>query len=92
MGIGDLRGLMHKAQELQQKLAAARVEASAGGGVVKAVVNGHGELLEVSIAPEVAGDAEMLQDLVVAAVQEAQRKAKELAQKVLAGQGFPFAL
>ena len=89
-GLGDLRGLMQQAQKLQaelaerkRKLACARVEAEAGGGIVKAVVSGEGELVELHISPEVVaeGDAEMLEDLVLAAVKEAQAKARELARK-----------
>jgi hypothetical protein len=99
-GLGDLRSLMQQAQKLQaelaerqRKLAEARVEASSGGGMVRAVVNGQGELEEIHLSPEVVseGDAEMLEDLVVAAVKEAQAKAKELAQEMMAdlAGGFP---
>jgi DNA-binding YbaB/EbfC family protein len=61
------------------------VEGSAGGGMVTVVVNGKGDLLSVKIDPEVARgeDLEMLQDLVVAAVNDALRRARELlAQEV----------
>ncbi len=90
---GDLRGLMRKAEQLQaevaaaeRRLAEARVEATSGGGVVKAVVNGHGELVSLQISPEVVqpDGAEFLSDLLVAAVREAQRRARELAQQALA--------
>ena len=93
MGAGDLRNLMREAQRLQaevaenqRKLAETEVEATAGGGVVKAVVNGHGEILKVAISPEVARpeDVELLADLVVAAVREAQAKAKDLVQQTMA--------
>ncbi|HAZ27895.1 TPA: YbaB/EbfC family nucleoid-associated protein [Candidatus Acetothermia bacterium] len=93
MGARDLRNMMKEAQRLQaevaenqRKLGEARVEATAGGGVVKAIVTGQGELIKVEISPEVARpeDAELLSDLVVAAVQEAQTKAKELAQQTMA--------
>jgi hypothetical protein len=99
-GFGDLRKLMKEAQKLQEELAkrqeeleVTRVEASAGGGAVVAVVNGHGKLKSLKISREVVDpeDIEMLEDLVVSAVQEAQRRAKELAQEVmgkLTG-GFP---
>jgi len=89
-GLGDIRSLMQQAQKLQaelaerqKKLAEARVEASAGGEMVKAVVTGQGELVEIHISPEVLaeGDTELIEDLIVAAVKEAQAKAKELAQK-----------
>lgn len=91
--MADLRELVKEAQRLQaqmaeaqRKLGEAEVEGTAGGGVVTAVVNGHGELRRVRISPEVvqAGDAELLGDLILAAVQEAQGKAKALAQKALA--------
>ncbi len=92
-GLGDLKGLMQQAQKLQaeiakrqQELAEARVEATSGGGMVRAVVSGHGELVELHLAPEVLaeGDAELVEDLVLAAVKEAQGKAKELAQRTMA--------
>jgi nucleoid-associated protein EbfC len=75
---------MQKMQEdmvaAQEALAAETVEASAGGGTVKAVVTGAGELRSLAIAPEVVDpeDVEMLEDLVVAAVGEGLRKAQEL--------------
>lgn len=93
MGAGDLRNLMKEAQRLQmqmaeaqRKLAESEVEATAGGGVVTAVVTGHGEIVRIGISPEVARpeDVELLADLVVAAVREAQARAKELAQQVMA--------
>ncbi len=93
MGTGDLRNLMKEAQRLQtqmaenqRKLAETEVEATSGGGVVKAAVNGHGEILKVEISPDVARpeDVELLADLVVAAVREAQAKAKELVQETMA--------
>jgi DNA-binding YbaB/EbfC family protein len=67
----------------QDALAEATVEGSAGGGMVKVVVSGSGELQSVHIAPEVVDpdDVEMLEDLVVAAVTEARRSAEQLAQE-----------
>ena len=64
----------------QEALAAETVEGSAGGGMVKAVMTGGGELQSVSIAAEVVDpdDVEMLEDLVVAAVSEAMRRSQEL--------------
>ena len=73
----DLGKMMKQVQKLQQDVArlqeelkAERVEATAGGGVVRAVANGHGELQEVTIDPSVVdpSDIGLLQDLVVAAV------------------------
>jgi DNA-binding YbaB/EbfC family protein len=64
----------------QEALAAETVEGHAGGGVVKATVTGEGELQSVSIDPSAvdAADVEMLEDLVVAAVRDAQRAARDL--------------
>jgi len=99
-GLGDLRNLVQQAQKLQaelakkkEELAQARLEGSAGGGAVRAIVNGQGELLQVHISPETIseGDHQLLEDLVLAAVGEAQAKARELAQRLMAGLtgGFP---
>ena len=72
-------------QAAQEALAAERVEASVGGGLVKATVTGDGTLLTVSIDPSVVdpNDVETLEDLVVAAVHEATRLAKEMQQEKL---------
>ena len=66
--------------ELQQELAKQNVEATVGGGMVKAVVNGQQELISLDIAPEVIDpdDVELLEDLIVAAVNEARDRAHEL--------------
>lgn len=86
------KSLLRQAQQLQAKLAKAQqelgnitVEASSGGGVVKVVIDGHQKVRSVEIAPEVinAEDAEFLQDLVMAAVNEAIAKSQELASKHL---------
>jgi DNA-binding YbaB/EbfC family protein len=77
-------------QAAQEVLANTLVEGSAGGGVVKATVSGEGELRRVSIDPSVvdANDVETLEDLVVAAVSDAMRQAKEMqAQKLGAATG-----
>lgn len=65
--------------QMQQKMSELRVEGSAGGGMVKATMNGSKELLAVAIDKEAVdpSDVEMLQDLVVAAVNEASRKVDE---------------
>ena len=65
--------------QMQQRMSELRVEGSAGGGMVKATMNGNKELLAVAIDKEAVdpNDVEMLQDLVVAAVNEASRKADE---------------
>jgi nucleoid-associated protein EbfC len=66
-------------EQMQQRMAELRVEGSAGGGMVKATMNGSKELLGVVIDKEAVdpNDVEMLQDLVVAAVNEASRKIDE---------------
>ncbi|HET6386627.1 MAG TPA: YbaB/EbfC family nucleoid-associated protein [Armatimonadota bacterium] len=68
-----------KIQNLQEEMEAARVEATSGGGMVTAVVSGAGQLVSVTINPEVVDpeDVEMLEDLIVSAVHEAQEKAAE---------------
>ena len=85
--------------EVQKVLEAKKVEATAGGGMVKAVVNGKQELLELSINAEVVNpsDVEMLPDLIKAAINQARQKSMELAQeemsKITGGlkiPGLPF--
>jgi nucleoid-associated protein EbfC len=89
----QVQQMQSKMAKVQAELESATVEATAGGGVVKAVVTGSQKLISVTIDPEVAGDVEMLQDLVVAAVNEAMEKSKELAAarmgEVTAGLGLP---
>ncbi len=97
----DLGGLLKQAQALQERLASAQedlakrtVEGSAGGGMVTVVVNGRLEVLSVRIEPSLLErpDAEMLQDLVVAAVNSAisaaQRMMGEEMGKLSGGLGF----
>jgi DNA-binding YbaB/EbfC family protein len=80
---------------VQEELAAARVEATAGGGVVRAVANGHGELVELHIDPAAVdpSDVGMLQDLVLAAVNDAIARSKDLEREQMAsvagGLGLP---
>jgi DNA-binding YbaB/EbfC family protein len=90
----DINKLMKQAQKMQQEMAkhqevlgAKTFEAASGGGMVHAKVNGRNELLELRIDPEVVRkeDVEMLQDLVVAAVNEAHRRAQEEIQRELQG-------
>jgi nucleoid-associated protein EbfC len=71
----------------QEALASETVEATAGGGMVKAIVSGSGELQAISIKPEAVDpdDLEMLEDLVVAAVTEGLRMAQELQSQRLGG-------
>ncbi len=82
-------------EKIQEEAAAKRVEGTAGGGMVTVVCNGRGEVVEVKIDREVAGpdDLEMLQDLVVAAANDALRKARELLaqemSRLTGGLGLP---
>ena len=82
--LGDLvqqaKVMQERLASLQQEVGARSVEASAGGGMVKAQVNGKLEVLRVTIDPQVidAKDREMLEDLVVAAVNAAIKKAQEM--------------
>jgi DNA-binding YbaB/EbfC family protein len=85
----DIKALMKQAQQMQAKLqkevAELKVEASSGGGMVTVNMAGNHELLSVRIAPEVvkSQDVEMLEDLVRAAINEANRKIEEaMAEKV----------
>ena len=84
-GMGDMQNMMKQAQQMQQRMqeqvAAIRVEATAGGGMVSVKMDGQKNVLGVKIDPEVAGDVEMLQDLVMAAVNQAVVKSKELQQE-----------
>ncbi|MCI2426307.1 YbaB/EbfC family nucleoid-associated protein [Candidatus Acetothermia bacterium] len=91
-GIGNLGKLMKQAQSLQgdlikkqAELEKLQVEANAGGGMVTAIVTGHGKLSGLRIAKEVVDptDIEMLEDLIVAAIQEAQNKAHDISQKAM---------
>ncbi len=88
-GFGNL---MREAQRLQQQMAAVqeevaqkKVQATAGGGMVTVEANGKQEIVSIKIDPEVINkdDAQMLEDLVMAACNEALRKARELVQQEL---------
>ncbi len=87
---GNLGGVMKQAkkmyeqvQKVQEELAEERVEAASGGGMVKAVVSGKGELVEIKIDRQVVDpeDVEMLEDLVVSSVREAQGAAERLREE-----------
>ncbi len=71
--------LQEKLQKAQQELEKATVEASSGGGAVTVVITGKQQVQSVKISPEAADDREMLEDLVLTAVNEALRKSQELA-------------
>lgn len=98
-GLGNI---MKQAQQMQQKMARMQeelltreVEASAGGGMVTATVNGAQQLVNLKIEPSVVDpeDVEMLQDLVMAAVNEAVKKSQAMAQdemsKITGGMNIP---
>lgn len=89
----QLGNLLRQAQKMQEKitkmqeeLATKTCEASSGGGMVTATVNGSQELVSVAIDPSVVDpeDVEMLQDLIVAAVNEAYRRSKEMVSEEMA--------
>ena len=100
--MGNLGDLMRKAQEMQQQMQKAQEElarktvtADAGGGMVQATVNGRMELVKLHIDKTKVdvNDTEMLEDVIIAAVNGAQKKAGEMAQdemkKTAAGMGIP---
>ncbi|SOD71828.1 hypothetical protein SAMN05892883_1295 [Jatrophihabitans sp. GAS493] len=91
-----MQQLMKQAQKMQQQLAVAQAElaetevtGSAGGGLVSATVTGSGELKSIVISPSVVDpdDVDTLQDLVVAAIRDANRVASELAEEKMAPLG-----
>jgi nucleoid-associated protein EbfC len=84
--------MMAAQQEAQEALKAERVEASSGGGMVKVVMTGDLHLETITIDPDAVDpeDVEMLQDMVVAAVNEATRAAQELQESKLGGMGEGF--
>ncbi len=101
-GLGDMAGLLKQAQKLQKEAARVQdelkervVEGSAGGGMVRVQANGQQEVLSVKIEREVINpdDAEMLEDLVVAAINQSLQKARDLAKeefmKVTGGLSLP---
>ena len=102
MGGGMNMNMVKQAQKMQQdmlkmqeEMESKEYEATVGGGVVKAVVNGKHEVLSISIAPEAVDpdDVEMLQDMIVAAVNEAitqSENATNEAMSKLTPMGFPF--
>ena len=102
MGRGGIGNIMKQAQqmqkrmgELQKELESREVEASAGGGMVTAVVSGKQQLLRLNIDPAAVDpeDVEMLQDLVTAAVNEALKQSQQIAQeemgKITGGMNIP---
>jgi len=94
---GNMQQMMQQARQMQEKLAQEialiRVEATAGGGMVTVKMDGHKNVLAVKIEPEVTNDVEMLQDMIVAACNEATKKVDEQSQAkmggMLGGMGLP---
>ncbi|MBQ7875732.1 MAG: YbaB/EbfC family nucleoid-associated protein [Clostridia bacterium] len=103
MGMGgNMNNMIRQAQKMQEEMMKAQeelgektVEASVGGGVVTVVANGKKEIVEIKIKPEAVDpdDVEMLQDLIVSAVNEAMRKADDMAassmSKITGGMNIP---
>ena len=89
----QVQQMQEKMTKVQQELETETVETSVGGGAVRVVATGTQKLVSVAIDPAAASDTEMLQDLVVAAVNEAMEKSKQLAaskmQAVASGLGLP---
>jgi nucleoid-associated protein EbfC len=91
----QVKMLQEKMAKIQEELSLKTVESSSGGGMVTAVVNGRQELVQLKIDPQVIDpeDVEMLQDLVLAAVNDGLRKSQELAAgemtKVAGGLNIP---
>ena len=82
-----MRQLQEAQEKMQQEIAALRIEATAGGGMVRVEMSGEKALLGLKIDPEVVSkdDVEMLQDLILAAVNEASRKVDEAVKEKVAG-------
>ena len=95
----NIQNMMQQAQQMQERLqrqmAEMKVEATAGGGMVTGVVSGHKQLLSLTLDPEVVSkhDVGMLQDLIVAAMNDAHRKVDEALasqmQGMMGGLGLP---
>jgi nucleoid-associated protein EbfC len=87
----NIQQMMKQAQQMQDRLqkqmGELRVEATAGGGMVTVTMSGHKQLIALKLDPEVVSkdDVEMLQDMIVAAVNDAQRKVDEAMQQQLGG-------
>ncbi|MFP5116430.1 YbaB/EbfC family nucleoid-associated protein [Bacillaceae bacterium C204] len=102
-GMGNMQNMMKQMQKMQKKMAEAqeelgekKIEGSAGGGMVTVVVTGHREVVDVIIKPEAVDpdDVEMLQDLVLAATNDALKKVEELTNNTMGqftkGMNLPF--
>ena len=102
LGRGGMGNIMKQAQmmqkrmaQMQQELEERRIEATSGGGMVKAVVSGKQQLISLTIDPKAVDpeDVEMLQDLVVAAVSEALKQSQKMSEeemgKITGGLNLP---
>lgn len=94
MGKGNVGNMMKQVQQMQEKmqkmqeeLEQAEVEGSSGGGMIKVVANGKGDVISITIDKEVVDpeDVEMLQDLIIAAIAQAKEKSSELQQEQMSG-------
>jgi len=87
----NIQQMMKQAQQMQERmqkqLAEMKIEATAGGGMVTVVMNGSKQMLSLTIDPEAVSkdDVEMLQDLILAAINDAQRKVDDAVQKQMSG-------
>ena len=94
---GNMQNMMKQAQQMQERMqeevAKIRVEASAGGGMVTVQMDGQKSVLGVKIDPEAATDVEMLQDMIMAAFNEASKKVDDESKQkmggMLGGMGLP---
>jgi len=102
-GMGNMQNMMKQMQKMQKEMAKAqeelgekKIEGSSGGGMVTVVVTGHKEVVDVIIKPEAVDpdDVEMLQDLVLAATNDALKKVEELTNSTMGqftkGMNLPF--
>ena len=94
MGMGGLGDMMKQIQKMQAKmeevqaqLEKSTVEGSSGGGMVKVVANGKNEIISIAIDPEVVdkNDVEMLEDLILAAVNQTRQKVQEMQSEQMSG-------
>ena len=97
----QMKKMMAQAQKMQQsmmkaqeELAEERIQGTAGGGMVTVTVNGQSDILGISIAPDAVDpdDVEMLEDLVMAAINDAVDKSREMAKEKMGGFGMPGGL
>lgn len=91
----QVQKMQSQMEDVQEELAEKKVEATAGGGVVKVVANGQQEIVDITIEPDAVDpdDVEMLEDLILAATNEAMRKVQDMASeemgKLTGGMNIP---